>query len=325
MPGEYSLKPLFAVPAILSLAASTAFGQAYPNKPIRLVVPSAAGGTPDIQARIIANALSKQMGQQVVVDNRGGASGILGYDVIAKAAPDGYTLGYSAFTFITNALAFSRLPYDSAKDFQPVTRGVSGTNILTVTLSLPVRSVRELVELARAQPAKLSYGGPGGGASQQLSVELLKSMTGTQITQIYYKAIQQAITDTIGGQIQIVCDNAASMLPHVLGGRLRAIGVTGLKRIPAAPDIPTVAEAGFPGYEMAPSSGYMFPARTPREIILRMNAELNKALKSPVFAEIVIPAGSTITASTPEQFAEHIRRETEKWGAVIKAAGIKAD
>jgi tripartite-type tricarboxylate transporter receptor subunit TctC len=316
--------PLFAVP-ILFLVTFTALAQTYPNKPIRLVVPSAAGGTPDIQARIIANELGKQMGQQVVVDNRGGASGIIGYDVIAKSAPDGYTLGYSAFTFITNPIAYSRLPYDSAKDFQPVIRGVSGTNILTVTPSLPVRSVRELIELARAQPGKLSYGGPGGGASQQLSVELLKSMTGTQINQVYYKAIQQAITDTIGGQIPIVCDNAASMLPYVLGGRLRAIGVTGLKRIPAAPDIPTIAEAGFPGYEMAPSSGYMFPARTPREIVLRMNAELDKALKSPLFAEKVIPAGSLIPGGTPEQFAEHIRRETEKWGAVIRAAGIKAD
>jgi tripartite-type tricarboxylate transporter receptor subunit TctC len=142
---------------------------------------------------------------------------------------------------------------------------------------------------------------------------------------VYYKAIQQAIADTIGGQIQIVCDNAASILPHVLSGRLRAIGVTGLKRIPAAPDIPTIAEQGFPGYEMAPSSGYMFAARTPREIVLRMNAELNKALKSPMFAEKVIPAGSVITGGTPEQFVEHIRSETEKWGAVIKAAGIKAD
>ena len=315
----------FVVAPLLFLVSAAACGQGYPSKPIRLVVPSAPGGTPDIQARIVANELSRQLGQQVVVDNRGGASGIIGYETIAKSAPDGYTLGYSAFTFITNALTYSRLPYDSAKDFQPLVRGVSGTNIVTVTPSLSARSVREFVDLARSQPGKLSYGGPGGGASQQLSIELLKSMTGTQITQIYYKAIQQAITDTIGGQIQVVCDNAASILPHVLGGRLRPIGVTGLKRIPAAPDIPTIAEAGFPGYEMAPSSGYMFPARTPREIALRMNAELNKALKSKAFGDVVIPAGSTIPGGTPEEFVEHIRRETEKWGAVIKAAGIKAE
>jgi len=325
MPTGHSAAASFLVAAILSLAVCPALGQAFPSRPIRLVVPSAAGGTPDIQARIISNELFKQLGQQVVVDNRGGASGIIGYETIAKAPPDGYTLGYSAFTFITNALAFSKLPYDSAKDFQPVIRGVFGTNILTVAPSLPVRSVRDLVELARAQPGKLSYGGPGGGASQQLSIELLKSMTGTQITQIYYKAIQQAITDTIAGQIQVVCDNAASMLPHVQGGRLRAIGVTGLKRIPAAPDIPTIAESGFPGYEMAPSSGYMLPARTPREIVMRMNAELNKALQSPAFLEKVVPAGSVVPGGTPEQFAEHIRRESQKWGAVIKASGIRAD
>ena len=318
------MKRSLVFPALL-LAVSAAFGQSYPSKPIRLVVPSAAGGTPDIQARIIANELSKQMGQTVVVDNRGGASGIIGYEVIAKAPPDGYTLGYSAFTFITNSLTYSKLPYDSAKDFQPVTRGVAGTNILTVNPSLPVRSVRELVELARAQPNKLSYGGPGGGASQQLSLELLKSMSGTQITQVYYKAIAQAITDTIGGQIPIVCDNAASILPHVQSGRLRGIGVTGLKRIPAVPDIPTIAEAGFPGYEMAPSSGYMFPARVPREIVMRMNAELTRALRTPAFGDKVIPAGSAVVPGTPEQFAEHIRRESEKWGAVIKAAGIRAE
>jgi tripartite-type tricarboxylate transporter receptor subunit TctC len=221
------MKRLFVVPAIL-LIVSTAFGQAYPTKPIRLVVPSAAGGTPDIQARIIANELGRQTGQQVVVDNRGGASGIIGYEVIAKSAPDGYTLGYSAFTFITNPLTYSKLSYDSAKDFQPIIRQVSGTNIVGVTPALPVRSARELVELARAEPRKLSYGANGGGSSQQLSLELLKNMTGTQITQVYYKAIQQAIADTIGGQIQVVCDNSPSILPHVLSGRLRAIGVTGL-------------------------------------------------------------------------------------------------
>src|SRR5687768_18360731 len=164
---------LLLLPAILFLVASTALGQGYPSRPIRLVVPSAAGGTPDIQARIVANELSKSMGQQVVVDNRGGASGIIGYEAIAKAAPDGYTLGYSAFTFITNSLTYSRLPYDAAKDFQPLTRGVSGANMLTVTPSLPVKPVLELLALARAQPGKLSYGGPGGRPCRELSVEWL--------------------------------------------------------------------------------------------------------------------------------------------------------
>src|SRR5450759_4303172 len=180
-----------------------------------------------------------------------------------------------------------------------------------------------LVEYARAQPGKLSYGGIGGGGSQQLSIELFKSMTGTQIVQVSYKGMQQAITDTIAGQIHIVCDNAPSILPHIQAGRLRAIGVTGLKRIQAAPDIPPVDEAAVPGYEMAPSSGYVLPARTPRDIVLRMNAEINQALISPAVSEKLVPAGLVIAGGTPEQFAEHLRRETAKWAGVIKTAGIK--
>jgi tripartite-type tricarboxylate transporter receptor subunit TctC len=308
-----------------ALAMASAAAAEYPTKPIRLMVPSAAGGTPDILARLIASELTKQMAQQVVVDNRGGASGIIGYEAISKAAPDGYTLGYAAFPFITNPIMYLKLPYDTAKDFQPVVQQVSGTNVLTVTPALPVRSARELIEYARAQPGKLSYGSIGGGGSQQLSIELFKSMTGTQIVQVSYKGMQQAITDTIAGQVHIVCDNAPSILPQIRAGRLRAIGVTGLKRIQAAPDIPTVAEAGVPGYEMAPSSGYVFPARTPRDIVLRMNAEINKALMSPAISEKIVPAGLVIAGGTPEQFTEHLHRETAKWAGVIKTAGIKAD
>ena len=300
-----------------------AHSQAYPARPIRLIVPSAPGGTPDIQARIIANELTKQMGQQVVVDNRAGASGIIGYETIAKAAPDGYTLGYAAFPFIINRLTYAKLPYDSEKDFQPVILQILNTNILTVTPGLPVQSVRELVDYARAQPGKLSYGSTGDGTSQQLSIELFKSMTGTRIEQVPYKAMQQAMIDTIAGQIQVLVENAASVAPHVQARRLRALGVTGLKRMPMAPELPTISEAGLPGYEMAPSSGYIFPARTPRNTLMRMNAELNKALKSPAFAEKVAPVGGEAQGGTPEHFAEHIRKEAEKWGKVIKAAGIR--
>jgi len=316
---------VIAFVAATSLNFGKSLAQTYPIKPIRLLVPSAAGGTPDIQARIVASELTKQLGQQVVVENRGGASGIIGYEYLAKAAPDGYTLGYAAFTFITNPSTYSKLPYDSANDFVPVILQVLGTNILTVSPALPVKSVKELIGLARAQPGKLSYGGIGNGSSQQLSLELLKSMTGTRIEHVAYKAMQQAMTDAIGGQIAIVCENAPSILPHVQSRRLRAVGITGLKRIPIAPEIPTIAEAGVPGYEMAPSSGYMFPARTPRDIVIRMNAEINKALKSQNFTEKVQPAGIEPKGGTPEEFNEHIRRETAKWAAVIKAADIRAD
>ncbi len=313
------ITPLIAV----AQAPSTASGQVYPTKPIRLIVPSAAGGTPDIQARILAGELTKQMGQQVVVDNRGGASGIIGYEVIARAAPDGYTLGYAAFPFIVNPIVHAKLPYDSARDFAPVITQVTNANLLAVSLLLPVKSVQELIDAARAQPGKLTYGSLGAGASQQLSVELLKMMTGTQIVQVTYKGMQQAITDVIGGQVQVVCENTPSILPHVRAGRLRPLGVTTLKRSLVAPDIPTIAESGVPGYDVAPSSGYMMPAGTPRNVIARMNAEINKAFKTPAVAEKFEASGSVIVGGTPEQFAEHLRRETAKWAGVIKAAGIK--
>jgi tripartite-type tricarboxylate transporter receptor subunit TctC len=305
------------------LTVTTAAAAEYPTKPIRLIVPSAAGGTPDINARLLATELSKQMGRQVVVDNRGGASGIVGFEMIARAEPDGYTLGFAGFPFITNPLMYAKLPYDTTRDFQPVVRLFSITNVMTLTPALPVRSVQELIEYARAQAGKLSYGSAGAGTSQQLSLELFKIMTGAQIVQVSYKGIQQATTDTIAGQVQIVCDNTASILPHIRAGRLRAIGVTTLKRTPVAPDIPTIAEAGVPGYEMAPSSGYVLPARAPRDIVLRLNAEINKALISSALSEKFVAAGNVIEGGTPEQFADHLRRETAKWAGVIKAAGIK--
>jgi tripartite-type tricarboxylate transporter receptor subunit TctC len=306
-----------------ALTMTTANAAEYPAKPIRLIVPSAAGGTPDINARLLATELTKQMGRQVVVDNRGGASGILGFEMIARAEPDGYTLGFAGFPFITNPLMYTKLPYDTARDFQPVVRLFSITNMMTLTPALPVRSVQELVEYARAQPGKLSYGSAGAGTSQQLSLELFKIMTGAQIVQVSYKGIQQATTDAIAGQVHIVCDNTPSILPHVRAGRLRAVGVTTLKRSTVAPDIPTIAEAGVPGYEMAPSSGYVLPARTPRDIVLRLNAEVNKALASPAVSERLAAAGTVIAGGTPAQFAEHLRRETEKWAKVIKTAGIQ--
>jgi tripartite-type tricarboxylate transporter receptor subunit TctC len=290
-----------------------------------MIVPSAAGGTPDINARLIANEIGKQMAQQVVVDNRPGASGLIGFEMIAKAPPDGYTLGYASFPFITNPIMFAKLPYDPARDFLPVILQVFNPNILAVTPTLPVRSVRELVDFARAQPGKLSYGSAGAGSSQQLSLELFKILTGTQIMQVSYKGIQQAITDTIAGQVHVVCDNAPSILPHIRAGRLRALGVTTLKRAAIMPDIPTIAEAGVAEYEMAPSSGYVLPARTPREILVRLNAEINKALIAPAVVEKFAAMGSVIAGGTPEQFAAHLHSETAKWAKVVKSANIKPD
>jgi tripartite-type tricarboxylate transporter receptor subunit TctC len=295
----------------------------YPTKPIRLIVPFAAGSSPDIQARLIANELSKQMGQQVVVDNRGGANGIIGNEAIAKAPPDGYTFGYATLSFITNPIVFAKLPYDTAKDFQTVVMQSRTAFLLAVSPTLPVRSVRELIEHARAQPGKLSYGTAGAVGGQTLTLELFKFMTGTQIVQVSYKGIQQAITDTIAGQVQIVCDAMSSILPHIRAERLRAVGVTSLKRWPTVPEFPSIAESGVPGFEVLSSPGYILPARAPRDIVLRLNAEINKALKLPTVSEKFTANGVVIAGGTPEQFAEHLRSETVKWAGVIKAAGIK--
>ncbi len=318
-------RSMLAVFGMVLLAPGITYSQAYPSKPIRLIVPSAPGGQPDIVARLIANELGKQMGQQVAVDNRAGASNFIGLEMIAKAAPDGYTLGFAGFPVMTNPSVFAKLPYDTARDFQPVIHQHATANLLVVTPLLPVKSVQELIDYARAHPGKLSYGSAGAGTGPQLAMELFKFMTGTQIVQVSYKGIQQATTDAIGGQVHIVCDNLGSILPYVRSGKLRALGITTLKRSPTVPELPTLAEAGIPGYEMAPSAGYIVPARVPREIVMRLNAEINKALQSPTVTERFAAMGLMIVGGTPEHFAEHLRAETAKWGKVIKTAGIKPE
>jgi tripartite-type tricarboxylate transporter receptor subunit TctC len=311
---------------VCSLPLSIAVdAQVFPTRPIRMIVPSAPGGSPDIGGRMVANELTKQMGQQVLVDNRPGAGGLLGLDMIAKSPPDGYTLGYVTFFVSTSPSLIRKLPFDAMRDFQWVIHQTTVPNLMAVNQSLPVTSVATLIEHARAHPGKLSYGSVGNGTSMHLSMELFQSMTGTKMLHVPYKGIQQAITDVIGGQLEVVCDNLASILPHVRANRLRPMGVTTLKRSPIVPDLPTIAEAGVPGYEIAPWGGYALPARVPREIALRFNAEINKALAVPAVAEKFASFGSMVIGGTPEQFAEHVRRETVKWAGVLKAAGVVAD
>jgi tripartite-type tricarboxylate transporter receptor subunit TctC len=297
--------------------------QSYPARPLRIILPSAPGGLPDIQARLMANELQKQLGQQVIVDNRPGGSFIIGFELMAKATPDGYTVGYASFPIATNPSMFTRLPYDFERDFRSVMHQVSALNILAVSPSLPVRTVQELIAHARANPDKLSYGISGFGASNHLSIELIKMMAGVTLVPVSYKAIQQAITEASTGQIHVVCDNMGSILPHVKAGRMRGLGVTSPKRSPAMPDLPTVAEQGLPGYEIMPWSGYVVPKQTPTVIVKRLNAEFNKALFSPAVSARMEAIGSIPVGGTPEQFAEHVRRETAKWAKVIKASGIR--
>jgi tripartite-type tricarboxylate transporter receptor subunit TctC len=306
------------------VTAGLSAAQNYPSRPIRLIVSAASGGPSDIAARNLANELGAQLGQQVVVDNRPGVGGIIGYEMLTHAAPDGYTVGYIGSPFAANPSMYANIPYDSAKDFQPIILFGSNANLLAVTPSLPIRSVKELIEQARAKPGTLSFAGNGFGSPQYLSMELLKFSTGINIVHIPYKGSSQAITDVIGGQINMVCDVISSILPHVRGGRVRALAVTSLKRSLVVPEVPTINEAGIPGYEITNWGGYSFPAGTPRALVLRLNSELNKAMLSPPLLKAIADRGGTPIGGTPEQFADHIRKEIEKWGKVIKAAGITA-
>jgi tripartite-type tricarboxylate transporter receptor subunit TctC len=314
---------LIAIAATFLLTPCITYPQAYPSRPIRLIVPSAAGGPQDLAARPLASELSKQLGQQVVVDNRPGASSIIGYETIARSAPDGYTLGFITNVMATNPSFYSKLPYDFARDFQPVIHATSGVNLLAITPSLPIRSVKELIDHARTNPGKLSYGTVGLGASSYLSMELLKSRTGTDIVLVSYKGMPQAVLDVIGGQIHMVCEVISSILPHVKAGKVRALAVTSLKRLPLAPEVPTFDESGFPGYEITNWGGYAVPAGVPRHIVLQLNAEISKAQQMPSLSKAITDRGALAIGGTPEQFAEHVLRETEKLAKLIKAAGIK--
>lgn len=317
------LRTLAFVVMAAAVISTTAAAQTYPVRPLRFIVPSAPGGSPDINSRELAAELTKQMGQQVVVENRPGASGILGYEMLARASADGYTFAYISNFVSTNPSLYARLPYDFFRDFQPVIQYFAGINILTVSQSSPARSVKELLELVRANPGKLSFGSSGVGATPHLSMELFKSMTGTNIQHVPYKGTQQAVTDLIGGQIEILCDNLASLLPLVKSGRIRALAVTAIKRTPVLPDLPTLDEAGLPGYEYSGWAGIAVPAATPRALILRLNDEINKALVSPAVNKGILSRGGTPVGGTPEKFGEHVKRETDRLGKLIRAVGIK--
>ncbi len=298
---------------------------AYPERPIRMIVPSAAGGQPDTNSRMIALELGKQLGQQIVVDNRPGASSSIGFEAVARAQPDGYTIGYGAFPLATNQSLLARVPYDINRDFRMVILTNISPNIIAITPALSVNSVSELVAYAKRNPDQLLFGSAGSGGSMHLSIELFKLMTGTRMVHVPYKGMQQVITEVIGGRLQLTADNVTSVLPHVTAGRLRALGVTGPRRIPLAPDIPTVAEAGVAGYEITAWGGYMAPAGTPDAIVARLNAELNKIISSPVIRERWVALGIEPVGGTPERFAEHVKTETAKWTDVIKRAGIKGE
>lgn len=312
----------FALSSIV-LAVSTAHA-AYPDKPITLVVPYTPGGVTDALARAVAKSLSDRVKQPVIVENRAGAGANIGASAVAKSNPDGYTLLMgSAATHAINASLYKKLNYDHIKDFAPITLVAEVPNILVVHPSLPVKSVPELIAYAKARPGALNFGSSGAGGTIHLSGELFKSMAGVNLTHVAYKGSAPAVTDLLGGQTQIMFDS--SVVPHIKSGKLRALGVTSAKRSSALPDVPTIAEAGLPGYEATAWFGILAPAGTPEPVIARLNNELNAVLRDPAVSTWMASQGFEAGGGSPADFAAHIKKETVKWARVVKESGATAD
>ena len=318
-------KPLLlaSLAALTTLTATVAVAQGFPTKPIRLVVTFPAAGAPDILARLFAD--KAQFGQPVVVDNVPGAGGNIGADKVAKAPADGYTLVMGTVgTHSINGSLYSKMPYDMVKDFTPVAHVASAPNLLVVTNDLPVKTVAELITYMKANPNKLSFGSPGIGSSVHVSGELFKSMTGTSMTHVPYKGRQFAIPDLVGGQIQLMFDNMPSALPMAKDGKIRALAQTTVKRSPAAPDVPTVAET-VPGFEATTWFAVFAPAGTPRDVVMRINTELARVFKLPEVADKLKALGLEPWISTPEELAKYQATEIVKWAKVVKDSGAKAE
>jgi tripartite-type tricarboxylate transporter receptor subunit TctC len=311
---------------LLSLSPGLACAQAYPVKPIKMIVPFPAAGTTDIVARAVGQKLSEALGQQVIIDNRPGAGGNIGSDLVAKAAPDGYTLLMGTVgTHAINASLYSKMPFDHVKDFVPITLVAAVPNVLIVNPSVAAKSVQELIALAKAKPGQLSFASSGNGTSIHLSGELFKTMAGVDMVHVPYKGSAPALTDLMGGQVNLMFDNLPSALAHIKAGKLRALAVTSSKRSPALPDVPTISEAGLPGFEASSWFGVFAPAATPKEIIARLSAEIVKVINSAELKERLAAQGAEVVGGSPEQFAAHIKSETAKWAKVVKASGATVD
>jgi tripartite-type tricarboxylate transporter receptor subunit TctC len=299
--------------------------QAYPAKPIRLVVPYPPGGPTDVLARIVAAKLPDMLGQQVVLDNKPGASGMIGAEQVAKSAPDGYTLLSNASIHVINPSLYPKANFDAINDFVPVTQLASVPLILVVNNDLPIRSVKDLIAYAKANPGKLNFGSSGNAAAPHLAGESFKIMAGAPMQHVPYKGSAPALTDLIGGQVQLMFDSMPSAMPHVKAGKIRPLAVTTAQRVAAVPDLPTIAEAGVPGYDISTWYGVWAPKGTPREIVERLHAEIVKVLKLPDTRERYAGLGAEPVGSTPEEFAAYCRSELAKWAKVVKESGAKAD
>jgi tripartite-type tricarboxylate transporter receptor subunit TctC len=319
------MAPLILTLPIAMLVASTASAQAYPSKPIRMIIPFAAGGATDVPARLVAVKLAEQLGTPIVVDNRPGAGGAVGTATAARADADGYTVLMTATPFVLSPHIYSKLPYDPLKDFAQVARFGSAPNVLVVHSSLGVKSVKELIALAKSQPGKIDWASSGSGGGQHLFGELFMSMAGINVAHVPYKGSGAAIADNLGGQVKIGFPGIAIALQHHKAGRLLALGVTTAERSAQMPDVPSIAEAGVPGYDATFWLGLSVPTGTPRAVIDRLHRETTSLLKTPDIIDGFRRSGTDPAPSTPEEFRKFILAEYEKWGKVIRTVGIKAN
>ena len=317
---------LCLVSCALCLGYDGANAQAYPSHPIRWVIPFSPGGPSDIIGRVFAAKLTESVGQQVIVDNRGGASGIIACDIVAHAAPDGYTLMQGGTSSLTvNQYLHANLPYNAQRDFRMVTELVVTPNVLVVHPGVPVRSVKDLVALAKGKPGQITFASGGSGTANHLSSELFKHAAGLDLVHVPFKGTGPALTAVLAGQVQMMFSNMLPAMPQVRAGKLRGLAVTSTKRSPAAPDLPTVAESGYPGFEATSSHGLVVPVKTPEPVVKRLYTEIRGITQQADVKDRFAADGTLVVGSTPEEFAAVVKRDSAKWAKIIKAAGIKAE
>ena len=308
-----------------ALFASSAHAQEFPTKPVRWIVPYAPGGSSDILARLIGQKLGERWGHNVIVDNRPGAAGNIGTEAAARSAADGYTMLLVASTFTMNPSVYRKLPFDTVNDLAPVTMIMWQPFMLTVHPSLPVTSIRQLIALAKKRPGELNYSSGGSGTSGHIAAKLFEMMADVKWTHVPYRSMGPAITALLTGEVQLSFNSPIAALGYAKDGRLRALGITGLKRLTALPDVPTIAEAGVPGYEEGNWQGVLVPSGTPRAIVTKLNQDLVRTLKTRETSERIVEAGAFVIANTPEEFSAVIRNDLQKYAKLVEAAGIRAE
>ncbi len=315
----------FILAAVVAACAPAAGAQEYPTKPIRLVVPQPPGGPTDIVARLVAQKLSERLGQQVIVDNKPGAGANIGTEIVAKAPKDGYTLLVGTVQQIVNPFLFAALPFDPMKDLTPVSLMTKAYIVLVVNPDVPAKNVQELLALAKAKPGGLSWASAGNGSTSHLALELLKGQTGIDATHVPYKGTQPALTDVLGGRVPVMFDGVITSLPHIKAGKLRPLAVASLTRTPLLPDVPTMTEAGVPGFEAVGLATILAPAGTPAPIVDRLAREIAAILTTPDVRDQLVAMGLEVVASTPAQFAAYNEAESRKWGKIIRDAKIQTE